>query len=51
MFHIKKLKATKIKESYICIKCLEVLLKGNCDEKYTSLCRKAAMGIRKKIRR
>ena len=29
-----------IEESYICIECLEVLLKGNRDKKYTSLCRK-----------
>ena len=36
----KKQKPTKIEESYICIDCLEVSLKGNRGEKYTSLCRK-----------
>ena len=36
----KKQKATKFEESYICIDCLEVSLKGNRDRKYTSLCRK-----------
>ena len=36
----KKQKATKIEESYICIECLEVSLKGNPDEKYITLFRK-----------
>ena len=43
----KKQKATKIEESYICLECLEVSLKGNRDEKYASLCRKDNSSIKR----
>ena len=43
----KKQKATKIEESSICIECLEVSLKGNRDEKHTSLRRKANSGVKR----
>ena len=40
MFHIKNKKQPKSKKVIFLIECLEVSLKGNRDEKYTSLCRK-----------
>ena len=43
----KKQKATKIEESYICIECLEVSLKGNLDTKYAALCRKDNPGVKR----
>ena len=45
----KKQKAAKIEESYICIECLEheISLKGNRDEKYTSLCKKDNYSVKR----